>query len=70
MRGKVYTHRMKRKVYTKKDLVSFGLYLLSEEREELLTNHPDFSSDSLGIRLRRVHDADLANWENSNASLK
>lgn len=61
---------MEEKVYTQKDLVSFGLYLLSEEREKLLANHPDFSSDSLSIRLRRVHDADLANWENSDASLK
>lgn len=60
---------MEERLYTKSDLVSFGLYLLSEERENNLRYHPDFSSDSLEIRKRRVHDADISNWENSDASL-
>lgn len=61
---------MEEKVYTKSDLVSFGLYLLSEERENTLVNLPEFSSDSVVTRRKRVHDADIANWENSDASLK
>ncbi|MCK9429315.1 MAG: hypothetical protein M0R17_04875 [Candidatus Omnitrophica bacterium] len=61
---------MEEKVYTQKDLVSFGLYLLSEEREDLINCHPEFISSDEYIRFRKVHDADLANWENSDASLK
>jgi len=60
---------MPEKVYTQKELVSFGLYLLSEKREDLLIKHPEFNSDTMEIRKRRVHDADISNWENSDASL-
>lgn len=60
---------MEEKLYTKSDLVSFGLYLLSDVRKELFESHPDFTSDTLERRLKRVHDADISNWENSDASL-
>lgn len=45
-----------------KQLVSFGLYLLSEERENLIKNHPDFGASPHVNRQRVVFDADLANW--------
>lgn len=41
--------------YTKADLVSFGNYLLSPERENLISE----------INKRDVTDADLANWRDS-----
>jgi hypothetical protein len=52
--------------YSEQELISFGLYLLSEEREKLLEEHPEFSTDSLEVRKRRVHDADLSNWKKNN----
>jgi len=60
---------MEEKVYTKKDLVSFGLYLLSKERRDLFITHPEFTTDTLQERLSRVHDSDISNWENSDTSL-
>ena len=59
----------KEKMYTKSDLVTFGKYLLSREREKLIHSHPEFISKREEDRFRQVHDADLSNWENSDASL-
>lgn len=39
--------------YTEADLVKFGQYLLSEQREQSIENKDN---------LREVHDRDLANW--------
>jgi len=41
-------------LYTEADLVSFGNYVLSEERARLLIH---------GELYRIVHDADLVNWK-------
>ena len=48
--------------FTEEDLVSFGEYLLSDERKQKLEeNWPD-TSEILESNLKKVHDADLANW--------
>ena len=47
--------------FNKKDLVSFGNYLLSDERRELYKNHPELS-EHLEERLATVSHADIENW--------
>lgn len=53
------------KTYTEKDLIAFGLYLLSEDRESSLreTNNVNPKALPYEERKRWVHDADLRNWE-------
>jgi len=48
--------------FNRKDLVSFGNYLLSEERRELFKQHPDLGENQLEERLANVHHADFSNW--------
>lgn len=48
------------------DLVSFGNYLLSDERKKLFENHPEPTSLSLEERLSQVHHADIENWKEKN----
>lgn len=55
----------KAKTFSEKDLISFGLYLLSKDREDLMSSHPEFSSDTIEDRKRRVYDSDLSNWKQS-----
>ena len=51
------------KTINKKDLVSFGKYLLSDERTEKIVNHPEASKmPPVKERLKMIHDTDLANW--------
>ncbi len=50
------------KLYTERDLVSFGLYMRSKQRERMLREHPEFDSASYEERSRRVYDADIENW--------
>lgn len=47
--------------FEEKDLVSFGEYLLSDERKELILNHPEFEGRGEEA-LKDVYDADLGNW--------
>ena len=50
--------------YDEKDLVSFGNYLLSEERKEAFKNNPNFQNgELLEERLSAVHHADFENWK-------
>lgn len=50
--------------YDEKDLVSFGNYLLSEERREVFKNNPNFpNGELLEERLSEVHHADVENWK-------
>ncbi len=49
--------------YTEAELVSFGNYLLSKEREKMLKENP--AALSYDERKRNVYDADLANWKES-----
>lgn len=52
--------------FNRKDLVSFGNYLLSDERKERFQNHPEPPSISLEERLRNVTHADIENWMEEN----
>lgn len=47
--------------FEEKDLVSFGEYLLSEERTNMILDHPEFQDRSTDA-LKDVYEADLANW--------
>jgi hypothetical protein len=47
-----------------KDLVIFGNYMLSEEREELFASHPQHSDkELLKERLKSVHHSDIENFK-------
>lgn len=52
------------RLYTERELVSFGNYLLSDSRYESIRGS-EFSavSDEMMEKLSGVHDADLANWK-------
>lgn len=53
----------KRTYYTKKQLVSFGNYLLSKERKK---SFMALSMDNLEERISAVHHADIENWKEIN----
>lgn len=50
------------KTFTEADLVSFGNYLLSDERKDLVLSNQSFSIEQARENLKGVSDADLANW--------
>jgi hypothetical protein len=52
-------------VYSEKDLVAFGNYLLSEERKELFKQHPE-PIGTLEERLSKVHHSDIENFLSTN----
>lgn len=50
--------------FSRIDLVSFGNYLLSEERRQLFVQNPNFEKgELLEERLKHVHNADIENWK-------
>ena len=53
--------------YTEADLISFGKFLLSEERESSLRETNNINPEALPYeeRFKNVYDADLANWKES-----
>lgn len=52
--------------FNRKDLVSFGSYLLSEKRKVMFQQHPYFLDDELlAERLKEVHHSDVENWKKS-----
>ena len=53
--------------FDRSDLVSFGTYLLSDERTNLITNG---SSEGVDIneRLKNVYHADIENWKAQNSA--
>lgn len=52
--------------FSKTDLVSFGNYLLSQEREQRFQDNPNFpNQEGLGKRLKEVHHSDIENWINN-----
>jgi len=52
----------KKETFTKSDLISFGTYLLSKEREEMVTSKPERGVSECAIVIRQVSDADFENW--------
>ena len=48
--------------FTEEDLVSFGEYMVSDERREAYLNHPELKDENIEERLKSVNNADLANW--------
>jgi len=49
--------------FTKEDIISFGQYMVSEERTQNIINHPNAANMApVEDRLKQVHDADYANW--------
>ena len=53
----------KEKLYTEAELVEFGKFLLSKEREELVFQDKK-SVDDFKTSISQVSDADLRNWQN------
>lgn len=52
---------------TENDMVSFGNYLLSDERRKLYEGHPMFpDGEALEQRLAQVNHADFENWKHLN----
>ncbi len=49
--------------YNRGDLSSFGNYLFSEERKNLIHNHPETNDGNLDERLSNVTHADVENWK-------
>lgn len=47
--------------FTEDELVSFGYYIMSKQRKDFFSNHPDFK-DNVNERLQKVDSDDLANW--------
>lgn len=64
--------KQKRTYFTKSDLVSFGNYVLSEQRERRIKeakgvpHHKDSLPPSKD-RLREVNSADFHNWKEANS---
>ena len=50
--------------FTEQDLISFGQYLLSKERTNLIMNHEGFAGREIEA-LETVYEADIANWANT-----
>lgn len=53
----------KKTYFTKREIVSFGTYLLSEDRESHVKSNPILKDPA---RLRDVSQADIANWKDRN----
>jgi hypothetical protein len=51
-------------LFKMKDLISFGEYLLSKKRTDLISSNWDVGdSVTLEERLRQIYDADIQNWK-------
>lgn len=61
--------KSKKSYFTLKEMVSFGEYLLSEQRERRLreTNEINPMISPYEDRFRHVYDADIANWKDINS---
>lgn len=55
--------------FSKQDLIDFGHYLLSDERTEMIINHPDQNNLLVIGRLKNVSHADFENWLESKKTL-
>lgn len=55
-------------IFERQDLVSFGNYLLSEERKERIHTNESFpNGELLQERLEQVSHADIENWLEENS---
>jgi hypothetical protein len=57
------------KKYSKKELIAFGNYLLSQIRTARVKKHPAIKH-SVRERLQSVSDADFSNWEDQNEAVE
>jgi len=48
--------------FTEEDLVSFGEYMVSPQRTQMVRDRPNPDGIPLNARLTIVYDADLTNW--------
>lgn len=48
--------------FDKANLISFGNYLLSDERRALVEGTPNTDPENLETKLSEVSDADVRNW--------
>lgn len=53
-------------LFTEDQLVSFGNYLLSDKRQDLINSLPNTSIEDRVEAEIRVSDADVANWKGGN----
>lgn len=52
--------------FNRGDLISFGKYLLSQERKQSFIDNPHFlGGNALEYRLAEIHHADIENWMES-----
>lgn len=49
-------------MFTNKEMLKFGNYLLSEERRSLILNHPDLNDSEKRQRLKIATEEDLKEW--------
>ena len=50
--------------FTLEELISFGEYLLSEERTQSIINHPDAATMApVADRLKEIHHSDIEKWK-------
>ncbi len=47
----------------RKHLISFGNYLLSDERRKSFEQHSELGTTNIEERLKEVHHADVENWK-------
>ena len=59
----------KEKLYTEAELVEFGKFLLSKEREELVFQDKK-SVDEFKTSISQVSEADLRNWQSKKINEK
>lgn len=48
--------------FTEEDLVTFGEYMVSPQRKQIIRDKPNPEGVSLEERLSKVYEADLTNW--------
>ena len=49
-------------LFDSRDLISFGAYMISKEREDFIKNHPEIEEEFKSECLTSVTKFDFANW--------
>jgi hypothetical protein len=68
--NEIHKKQMTKETFTKAEVVSFGNYLLSDERKGYVLNHPEKSNEQKNEALKQVSDADIFNWDSAEESTK